>query len=98
MVSVSVAGSGAPLGPASSCWMMLTALNCLVMADLRELVKAVDPADRTAPSSSGVADRGSESDVTADCRQAELVNESDSKAEFRRPSSCAEDIVGAVTR
>lgn len=53
------------------------------MPDLRELVKAVvDPGVKTPPSSSsGVAERGSENDVTPDCLQAELECESDNKAE-----------------
>jgi len=93
------AGSWALLGPASSCCMMLTALSCLDMPDLRELPKAVVGGDKALASSSGVAERGSENDVTPDCRQAEL-GESDSNAEFRTWSVRAEvdDIVGAVTR
>lgn len=52
------------------------------MPVLRELVKAVDAGDKAPPaSSSGVAERGSENDVTPDCRQAELVSESESNAE-----------------
>jgi len=83
MVSGSAgSGSGALLGPASSCWTILTALSGLGMPDLRELVKpVVDPGDKRPTSSSGVAERGSENDVTPDCRQAELVSESDSKPE-----------------
>ena len=60
----------------------MTALSCLGIPDLRELDKAaVDPGGKTPTSSSGVAERGSENDVTPDCRQAELVSESDSRAE-----------------
>jgi hypothetical protein len=67
------AGSWALLGPASSCWTILTALSCLGTPDLRELVKPADPGGRTPTSNSGVT---SENDVTPDCR-----HESDSKAE-----------------
>lgn len=76
------------------------------MPDLRELVKAVvDPGVKTPPSSSsGVAERGSENDVTPECLQAALESESDNKTEpgeeWWNPSSRAEadDIIGAVTR
>jgi len=79
---------------------MLTARSCLDMPDLRELVKAVvDPGVKTCPSRSGVAELGSEYDVTRDCRHAEL-GESDNTEEYRCPSSRADtdDRVGAVTR
>lgn len=48
---------------------MLTALSCLGMPDLRELVNPAEDGGSKAPISvSGVAERGSESDVTPDMR------------------------------
>lgn len=67
------AASWALLGPASSCWTILTALSGLGMPALRELVNpVVDPGAKTPASSSGVAERGSENDVTPDRRWVDM--------------------------